>query len=147
MNRFWLASLAMLCLALVGCKDSGGRVTVTGTVTFDGKPLETGNISFGGSQGAAGTSAISNGKFSLNETGDEEGVLPGKYDVLISSWIEERGSVLPDGSFSPGKTRIPLIYLDPKKSALTAEVKSGEKNQFTFELKSDAGKSAAAAKK
>jgi hypothetical protein len=64
-------------------------------------------------------------------------VLPGKYDVLISSWIEERGSVRPDGSFSPGITRIPLLYLDPAKSGLTAEVKAGQSNSFQFELKSD----------
>jgi len=52
------------------------------------------------------------------------------------------GSVRPDGSFSPGKTRIPLIYLEPDKSGLVAEVKSGETNEFTFELSSTAGKKA-----
>ncbi len=87
---------------------------------------------------AAGAGKIANGKFSLSESGDEEGVQPGSYDVLISSWFEERGSVREDGSFSPGKTRIPLTYLDPSKSGLKAEVKSGQKNHFTFELKSAA---------
>ncbi len=59
--------------------------------------------------------------------------------MLIASWVEERGSVRKDGSFSPGITRIPLTYLDPGKSGLTAEVKSGQPNRFTFELKSDGG--------
>ena len=128
-----------LMLALsVGCGNNDGRVVVTGEVTFDGKPLEDGNITFGGAQGAAGAGKIVDGKFSLAESGDEQGVQPGSYDVLISSWFEERGSVREDGSFSPGKTRIPLSYVDPKKSGLKAEVKSGEKNHFTFELKSDA---------
>ena len=63
-------------------------------------------------------------------------VLPGKYEVFIASWVEERGSVRPDGSFSPGITRIPLLYLDPAKSGLTAEVKKGQPNKFTFEVKS-----------
>lgn len=123
---------------LVGCGGNDGRVKVTGEVTFDGKPLEEGNITFGGDKGAAGAGKISNGKFSLSESGDEAGVQPGSYTVLINSWVEERGSVRPDGSFSPGITRIPLVYLDAKKSGLKAEVKSGEKNHFTFDLKSDA---------
>ena len=134
--------MLLLCLvAVVGCGDNGGRVPVTGMVTFDGKPLENGNITFGGDQGAAGIGQIVNGNFSLSETAEEDGVLPGSYTVIIGSWFEERGSVRDDGSFSPGKTRIPLIYLEPEKSGLKAEVKSGEKNHFTFDLKSTAGKS------
>jgi hypothetical protein len=132
-----LIALILTSALAAGCGDSRGRVPVTGTVTFDGKPLESGNIRFGGDQGAAGAGSIVNGKFSLSETASQDGVLPGKYEVLIASWIEERGSVRKDGSFSPGITRIPLIYLDPAKSGLTAEVKAGESNQFTFELKSD----------
>jgi hypothetical protein len=124
---------------IAGCGDSRGRVPVTGTVLFDGKPLESGAIRFGGEQGAAGVGQIVNGSFSLSETGSQNGVLPGSYEVLISSWIEERGSVRKDGSFSPGITRIPLLYLDPAKSGLTAEVKKGQTNRFTFELKSNAG--------
>jgi hypothetical protein len=122
---------------MAGCGDNRGRVPVTGIVLFDGKPLESGGIRFGGDQGAAGAGGIVNGRFSLNENASQNGVLPGKYDVLIHSWVEERGSVRKDGSFSPGITRIPLIYLDPSKSGLTAEVKHGQKNEFTFELKSD----------
>ncbi len=124
--------------SLVGCWSNDGRVTATGEVTFDGKPLEEGNITFGGAQGAAGVGKIANGNFSLSESGAEPGVQPGSYDVLIGSWVEERGSVRDDGSFSPGITRIPLIYLDAKKSGLKAEVKSDEKNHFKFDLKSDA---------
>lgn len=127
----------LLPLIFTGCGPGRGRVPVSGTVTFDGKPLEKGAIRFGGEQGAAGVGEIVNGRFSMSETGSQTGVLPGKYDVLISSWIEERGSVRPDGSFSPGITRIPLLYLDPAKSGLSAEVKAGQSNQFTFEVKSD----------
>ncbi len=139
-----MRTICVLCLLFIfsiGCRDTGGRVPVTGVVMFDGKPLENGNITFGGDQGAAGVGQIVNGNFSLNETGNEEGVLPGSYSVIIGSWFEERGSVREDGSFSPGKTRIPLVYLEPQKSGLSAEVKPQGKNHFTFELKSDAGKS------
>ncbi len=41
--------VCLLTIALgTGCGNNGGRVTVTGEVTFDGKPLEDGNITFGG---------------------------------------------------------------------------------------------------
>lgn len=139
MNRFGIGTLLMFTLFALGCKDDGGRVTVTGTVLFDGQPLESGNISFGGEKGAAGVAPIVNGKFDLSETANQPGVQPGSYVVLIQSWIEERGAVLEDGSFSPGKTRIPLIYLDPAKSGLKAEVKAGQANDFKFELSSKAG--------
>jgi hypothetical protein len=131
----------MIVLLAAGCGPGRGRVPVTGSVTFDGKPLEKGAIRFGGEQGAAGVGEIINGRFSMSETGSQTGVLPGKYEVLISSWIEERGSVRPDGSFSPGITRIPLLYLDPAKSGFTAEVKAGQTNDFHFELKSDGSES------
>ena len=137
MTRTFACCLLVLFAVLVlGCGDSRGRVSVTGTVLFDGKLLESGSIRFGGDQGAAGVGQIVNGSFSLNETGSQNGVLPGKYDVLIASWVEERGSVRPDGSFSPGITRIPLLYLDPEKSGLKAEVIKGQANRFTFEVKS-----------
>lgn len=136
------AAKVLVCVwllgSLLGCGNNDGRVKVTGEVTFDGKPLEEGNITFGGEKGAAGAGKIANGQFSLSESGAEPGVQPGSYEVLIGSWVEERGSVRADGSFSPGITRIPLIYLDAKKSGLKADVKSGEKNHFKFDLKSDA---------
>lgn len=136
MSRSSYIVLWLLVTAFIGCGDNRGRVPVTGTVLFDGKPLESGTIRFGGDQGAAGASQIVNGEFSLNESGSQRGVLPGRYDVLIASWIEERGSVRKDGSFSPGITRIPLLYLDPEKSGLKAEVVKGQSNRFSFEVKS-----------
>lgn len=137
MRMLLCAALLSVVALVVGCGDNRGRVTVTGTVLFDGKPLESGIIRFGGDQGVAGAGQIVNGSFSLSETGSQTGVLPGTYEVMIASWVEERGSVRPDGSFSPGITRIPLLYLDPAKSGLTAEVKKGQANRFTFEVKSD----------
>lgn len=136
MSFRWIAvSIAML-LVFSGCGDNGGRVVVNGVVTFDGKPLEDGSVVFSGEKGAAGVGKVVNGSFSLSESGEQPGVQPGSYTVLVQSWFEELGSVLPNGSFSPGKPRIPLSYMDAKKSGLTAEVKSGRTNKFTFDLTS-----------
>src|SRR5256885_16824520 len=101
MRTIWSCLLALSLLLVLGCSDNRGRLPVTGTVLFDGKPLESGSIRFGGDQGAAGVGQIVNGAFSLNESGSQTGVLPGKYDVLIPSWIGGRGSVRKDGSLSP----------------------------------------------
>lgn len=68
-----LALLLLLPATIVGCNDSRGRVPVTGSVLFDGKPLEKGTVRFGGDQGAAGVGPIVNGEFSLNESGSQRG--------------------------------------------------------------------------
>ncbi len=139
MSFRWIAvSIAML-LVFSGCGNNGGRVVVIGVVTFDGKPLEDGSVVFSGEKGAAGVGKVVNGNFSLSESGEQPGVQPGSYTVLVQSWFEELGSVQPNGSFSPGKPRIPLSYMDAKKSGLTAEVKSGQTNKFTFDLSSKHG--------
>ena len=74
--RCVVVSLA-LTLLFSGCGDNGGRVPVTGTVNFDGKPLEDGSVVFSGDKGAAGIGKIVNGNFSLSESGEQEGVQPG----------------------------------------------------------------------
>ena len=52
MSFRWIAvSIAML-LVFSGCGDNGGRVVVSGVVTFDGKPLEDGSVVFSGEKGA-----------------------------------------------------------------------------------------------
>ena len=111
---------------LAGCDYSRGRVPVTGTVLFDGKPLESGTIRFGGRSRCRRRGPDRERQLYAHENASQKGVLPGKYDVLIASWVEERGSVRPDGSFSPGITRIPLSISTLPKSGLTAEVKKGK---------------------
>ena len=135
--------LTTLCVCLVltlslGCGSNDGRVVVTGEVTFDGKPLEDGNITFGGDKGAAGAGKIVNGKFSLAESGDEDGVQPGSYDVLISSWFEERGSVREDGSFSPGKDAYTTLLCRPKE--IGPEGRSKKRPEEPLHIRSEVGR-------
>src|SRR5437660_816607 len=75
-----------LTLSALGCGGIGGRVnkvTVTGTVTYDGKPVEAGMIQFvlneaGLRGGDNATGAIIDGKFSVST------VTPGKNSVVVS---------------------------------------------------------------
>ncbi|WP_116344459.1 hypothetical protein [Blastopirellula marina] len=56
--------IAAVCVAVIGCGRSDGMVTVTGTVTYNGVPVENGSISFTPVDGksAAGGGTIEEGK-------------------------------------------------------------------------------------
>ena len=76
--------VAILCLMLAGC-DGDSRKELSGTVTYDGKPLPAGVISFEpdatkGNDGPAGTAIVKDGQF---RTAPGKGVLGGAYRVRI----------------------------------------------------------------
>ena len=80
---------ALLVMASCGNDDGlGKRYPVSGTVTYNGKPLEKGEISFVSEDltknyGATGT--ITNGSYTLSTGGNEDGAQAGKYKVTIKS--------------------------------------------------------------
>ena len=64
--------------------DGLPREAVSGTVTFKGEPLKAGTIQFlpsSPSEVTAGGAVIVDGKYAI---GRSEGLVPGKYQVLIS---------------------------------------------------------------
>ncbi len=119
--RYLAGSLLVVSLMLVagGCGSGGDTGTVTGTVTFDGAPVQQGQISF---EGNTVTGAqIQDGKF-------EAQVPVGKQKVKISATREE--GVAPDGL--PNYVQyIPKKYND--QTTLEEDVKAGT-NEFKFEL-------------
>jgi hypothetical protein len=138
--RFLLrvGALAIL-LSLAGC--GGNAVTVQGTVTIDGKPLDGGQIIFTSPLDAAGQrnaiADIKDGKYSL--TGDKAPT-PGSYRVQILC-LRETGKKVPypgdPGNFTEQKAESVADEFNVK-SALTAEVKLGL-NTFDYQVKSVAG--------
>ena len=122
------------CLLLTGC---GGGPTgptlykVSGSVSFDGAPVEVGRIEFRRAEGdkRAFSGEIKGGSYSLQcEAGKVDVVItasriiPGKFDTSN-----------PDDPPQPvGEMYIPEKY--NAKSTLTAEVKSGS-NDIPFDLK------------
>lgn len=133
-----------LTVPLSGCGGGSGLKLekVSGVVTFDGQPLTKGNVQFtpDGSKGTRGpmaTGAIgSDGKFTLTTTTPGDGAQVGCYKVSVNCWEEEApfDPKNPKPS-APAKSLIPERYTDDNASGLTAEVKAGAKNEFTFELK------------
>jgi hypothetical protein len=122
---------------LTGCGGGTDKQAVSGTVTWKSKPLETGTIRFLPLDAAATTetgAVITNGRFDIPR---EQGLLPGKYKVSISSPDPKSGQGPEDappgerGGY-PATERIAEKY--NKKSELTAEVTAGGKNEFEFNL-------------
>jgi hypothetical protein len=135
-SRVPVALLFVVAFALSGCggEEHVGN-TASGTVTFQGKPLEQGTIEFApaAGQGTFSGGAITNGTYSLPPTA---GLEPGQYTVRISSVEggESAPTDQPPGEPIPtGKQIIPAQY--NAKSTLTAEIKDGGENKFDFDLK------------
>lgn len=114
----WLI-LGCLPWVLLGCgsePEGPTRYQVSGTVTYDGKPVPKGFITFSpdtskGNKGPGSGAPIENGKYA---TPEGKGIVGGAYVISIrgSDGIPttEEGEEVPDGKelFSPYETRIDL---------------------------------------
>ena len=83
---FWSGLLAV-AFGLVSISGCGGtdRAAIEGAVTLDGKPLESGRVTFRPQRGTESPSAggkIVDGYYSVDSEG---GVLPGKFRVEITA--------------------------------------------------------------
>jgi len=159
----WKFFVCLAALAfLVGCSKPSadvGATPVTGTVTLDGEPVEGASVAFApqsaGGRAAAGLTDAS-GHFSLTTVQSGDGAMPGTYLVTISktegaaisvdmpkdvsSMTPEEGAAYLASVQEMQKASLevtdllPTKYKSPAESGLTAEVKQGEKNEFTFAL-------------
>ncbi len=131
------AVVLIAALGLGGCgkSDPLGRQAVSGTVNFQGKPLDQGSILFtplDPKQGTPAGATIQGGKFSIPA---QKGLAPGKYRVGISS--PEGGGAAPEmpGESEPtAKERIPPEWRgETSKQEIT--VSKDGKNHFEFDVK------------
>ena len=122
-------------LLTIGCSSGSNLYAVQGEVSFDGNPIETGNILFRKVEGdQRGFNAeIKNGRYKMMVEAGAMTVeiigsrlIPGKFDY-------------PGGPDSPGfpvgEMYIPAQY--NTKTTLTAEVAASRSNDISFELKSN----------
>lgn len=134
MNAVRAAAFFLLVLGLLaGC--SGGPVVgdVSGTVSFDGKPVEIGSISFisaDGSKPSAG-GAIADGKYSVSN------VPAGPTKVRISGVKVTGKKKMYDDPGSPvvetSVEALPPKYSDDKLTELRYDVQSGAQTK-NFDL-------------
>ena len=141
--------LSASLLALVGGCGSAdrpiaGSVAVSGTVTFNGQPLDQGMVRFApdGGMGQPATGQIKNGRFAMQTTASSPGVVPGKYKVSVVSNKPFIPPVLAPGTPPDPKadlepeSYIPKRYNDIKTSGLELDVK-GASSAATFALQGE----------
>jgi hypothetical protein len=155
------SAAATIVFATIGCGDDSGmakRYKVYGTVTYNGKPVEKGQIAFvpekGDAQGAQGQ--IDNGSYSLTTLSPGDGALPGSYKVTIDTrqiddaalkaatkkFAEQNkieGLAMPPQDvqarmYQKARSATPAKYMTPDATDLKAEVKE-QSNKIDFELK------------
>jgi hypothetical protein len=127
-------------IALTGCggaTDDLPRQAVAGAVKLDGQPLKEGMIQFQPTEPGIATAqgaGITDGTYSVAKS---EGLVPGKYLVMISSTpppAPQPPGGMPGDPVGPPKEKIPANY--NAKSTLTAQVTKEGPNKFDFDLSS-----------
>lgn len=131
-----------VCIGL-GCSGSGRpviekleTVPVTGKVLRGGKPLADASVRFQSADGKISSSGKTDaqGAFVLSTYGSQDGAPVGKYRVTVAvSGVQE----LEPGVLSPDidtSKQLPAKYGNPEQTPLSAEVKPGADNQFTFKV-------------
>jgi hypothetical protein len=127
-SRNLLFAALMALLIVPGCGSGGPQeYQVTGSVTFDGQPVEDGEIIFfpANGEGVPRAARIENGQFQCR-------LLEGEKQVQITA---TRESPEPASDGLPNyESYIPAMY--NTESKLTAEVKAKGDNVLTFDLQS-----------
>ncbi|MGL4514737.1 MAG: hypothetical protein ACRCT8_16740 [Lacipirellulaceae bacterium] len=118
---------SLVVATLCGCGPANGKSAISGTVTFDGEPISTGFVTFT-PEGAGSPDAgpIHDGKFSLK-------AVPGKHRVKVEA-SRPMGDIIPSMGTRLHEEYIPARY--NSETTLSGEVKSGENNEFEFNLTS-----------
>jgi hypothetical protein len=122
--------LAISLVFILGCGSRGPKTArVSGTVTMSGKPLPKVGVTFLPTKKGpvANGTTNENGEFTLTTTRRGDGAVIGKHKVTVG--------IAEEGQKNPG---IPESYGSPHTTKLTAEVASGKKNEFTFDVEPEA---------
>jgi hypothetical protein len=120
--------LAFLVLS-VGCKAEKPAASVSGTVTYNGKPQTTGSVNFLSSTGSAGQAQLDeSGGYKIDGPLD-----PGEYRVFLLAPIP--------GQYRPGtkappqpKFGVAAKFLNPASSGVKVVLKPG-RNEVPIEMK------------
>jgi hypothetical protein len=123
MRRLLYLAAAAAILGFLGCGGDGlKRVPVQGKVTAGGAPLGSATVLFMPADGTKGEGGIGttdrDGSFTLtgSRRGDS-GVVPGKYKVRVSRFVDRDGTVLPSDAkqadYPHAVESVPAPYSSP----------------------------------
>jgi hypothetical protein len=133
------AGVALLLAGMAGCGKgpSSSLAEVSGTVTFDGKPVSGVVVTFypmveKGEPRLAFSRAISDaaGKFTLIAEGDKPGAVVAKHKVVVN-WPARSGHEV---AAHPDPFVMPVPYTTVSETPLEREVKAGQ-NDIPIDLK------------
>ncbi len=119
----------VILLCALGCNSSPRDVPVTGTVTYQNQPVESGEIVFADAAGSAPSAhaQIVGGKYALR-------ALPGAKQVRITA-TRETGKMLEGGMGVQVPERVDLIPAQYNTSTtLTCTVEPGDNKPLDFKL-------------
>ena len=126
--KCWLIHVGLCCLFAIGCSDGKPRrVPVTGTVTYNGKPLPGGDVVFVPADTSNGFrargKANERGQFALTTFDEGDGAMPGEYKVTVFAYRpadpkRDAGMIAPRVGFPA----VPQKYFDQQTTDLTAVV-------------------------
>jgi hypothetical protein len=129
----WSFLLTLTALLMVsGCGGGGPReYQVTGRVTYDGQPVNEGEIVFlpTNSEGTPRAGRIANGTFQIS--------LPEGTKQVVITATRESATPAPDG-LPNYENYIPAAY--NTQTTLTAEVRTSGDNTLTFDLQPKTGR-------
>jgi hypothetical protein len=138
-RTYVLVGLVVGLLAL-GCNRNPQTVPVTGTVTYQGKPLATGTIIFESPGSRPATGKIVDGQITEVTTFEPgDGAPPGKHAIAIQSIAETSSAVAADPSaktsagYMQATSLLPDKYGAPSTSGLSADIQAGM-GPLKFEL-------------
>lgn len=131
MKRYFYTLLLLVLVCCLGCT---GRIPAHGVVKFsDGTPLESGTIFMSNGLVMFQGGLQENGRFSIGEWKDGDGIPPGQYRVWIANANKIENVYDKTGEKVVKRIDITVIdrkYESPDTSGLTFEVKPGQKNEI-----------------
>ena len=129
-------AMAITIAGPIGCGDGRPqRLPVTGTVLFQGRPVEGADVMFMPKDGrAAMGSTNAKGRFELLTFEPGDGAIIGEHAVSIVKKVEAAPKSIAN-PYAPTRDVLPKRYGSTRQSGLTATVKAGSENDFTFDLK------------
>lgn len=142
-NDVFRRGLVVCLICIAGCQETGlEKVIVEGTVSFNGTPIENGEIRFYPTEGTVGPVSggpIVNGNYVAKAKG---GVPVGTHNVQIKGFQaaenadidESSGTMIPGGSIGPPVQFVPEQF--NTKTKLTVTIEGGtERVTKDFDLK------------
>jgi hypothetical protein len=134
-KRYRLVAPVAALLSVMGCAagDHLSRVLLSGAVTYDGKPVEKGQIRFIPQEQSGGPitiASIDGGRYTTEATG---GVPVGAHRVEVKGYDAHEYQTAPTGPGSPPvKQLLPDKY--NRESTLTASVQDDSDGRLDFNL-------------